>query len=92
LLITRHWRNRGIAEAILIANGREMSPDLARRTYDAFVHPKSGLYRDLALEVEGVRTVLALRSKFITPPKKLDDPMKYIDMELYRKAFGAAMR
>ncbi len=31
--------------------------------------------------------MLALRSKFGTPQKQLTDPMKYIDLDLYRKAF-----
>jgi ABC-type nitrate/sulfonate/bicarbonate transport system substrate-binding protein len=83
-------RNRQIAEAILIVHDAAMTPELARRTYEAFVDAKSGLYRNLALDMEGVRTVLRLRSKFITPPKTLEDPMKYIDLELYRKAFGAS--
>ena len=81
-------RNRQITEAILIANDVGMTPELARRTYDAFVDPKTGLYRNLALDMEGVRTVLALRSKFISPPKVLNDPMKYVDLDLYAKAFN----
>ena len=77
-----------IAEAILIANDVGMTPALARRTYDAFVDPKTGLYRNLALDMEGVRTVLALRSKVHFAPKVLNDPMKYVDLDLYAKAFN----
>lgn len=82
-------KNREIAEAILIANDRGMTPALARRTYDAFVNPKTGLYRSLAHDIEGIRTVLALRSKFSAPAQKLTDPMKYVDLDLHRKAFDA---
>jgi ABC-type nitrate/sulfonate/bicarbonate transport system substrate-binding protein len=83
-------KNRAIAEALLIANDAEMTPALARRTYDVFVDPKEGFFRDLALDVEGLRTLLRLRRKYATPAKPLDDPMKYIDLELFRKAFPGA--
>lgn len=87
-----HWifdaDNRESAEEILMANDSGLTPALARRTYDLFVDPEAGLFRDLALDIEGIRVVLGLRSKFSSPPKKLDDPMKYIDLDLYRKAFA----
>lgn len=89
-----HWifdaRNRESAEAILMANDSGLTPALARRTYDLFVDREAGLFRDLALDMEGIRVVLALRSKFGSPPKQLDDPTKYVDLDLYRKAFGEA--
>jgi len=31
--------------------------------------------------------VLELRNKFSTPPMNLTDPMKYVDLEIYQKAF-----
>jgi ABC-type nitrate/sulfonate/bicarbonate transport system substrate-binding protein len=80
-------KNREITEALLVAHDRGMTPALARRTYEVLTDPKDGLYRNLALNVEGMKTVLALRNKFSTPPMNLTDPMKYVDLELYRKAF-----
>ncbi len=80
-------KNREIAEALLVAHDRGMTPALARRTYEVLVDPKEGLYRNLALDIEGLRTVLVLRNKFSTPPMNLTEPMKYVDLELYRKAF-----
>lgn len=80
-------KNREIAEALLVAHDRGMTPVLARRTYEVLVDPKEGLYRNLALDIEGLRTVLTLRNKFSVPPMTLTDPMKYVDLELYRKAF-----
>jgi ABC-type nitrate/sulfonate/bicarbonate transport system substrate-binding protein len=80
-------KNREIAEAVLIANDPNMTPALARPTYQIFTTPKEGLFRDLALDIEGLRTVLVLRNKFSAPPMNLTDPMKYVDLELYRKAF-----
>lgn len=82
-------KNREIAEALLIAHDRGMTPALARATYDVLVDPKEGLYRNVALDIEGLRTVLALRNKFSSPPLNLTDPMKYVDLDLYRKAFPA---
>jgi ABC-type nitrate/sulfonate/bicarbonate transport system substrate-binding protein len=85
-------QNREIAEAVLVANDRDMTPALARKTYDMFVDKKGGLYRDLKVDVEGFKVVLALRTKYGEPKKDLSDPMKYIDLELYRKAFSDAPR
>jgi ABC-type nitrate/sulfonate/bicarbonate transport system substrate-binding protein len=82
-------RNREVCEALLIANDPGMTPALAKKTYDIFVDPKSGLFRNLALDMEGVKTVLDLRSKYGTPQKTLTDPMKYVDLSLYQKAFGS---
>ena len=81
-------RNREICEALLIANDPGMTPALAKKTYDIFVHPKSGLFRDLALDMEGVATALDLRSKYGVPQKTLTDPMKYVDLNWHQKAFG----
>ena len=80
--------NREVVEAILVANIRDMTPALARRSYDLLLAEKGGLARDLAPDVGGIRTVLALRSKFATPQKSLEDPLKYVDLAYYDKAFG----
>jgi ABC-type nitrate/sulfonate/bicarbonate transport system substrate-binding protein len=84
-------RNRPVAEALLVANDAGMTPALARRVYDAAVDPKAGLYRNLAIDMQGMKTVLALRSKYARPAKTLGDPAKYVDSDLYTKAFGTPM-
>ncbi len=81
-------RNREICEAVLIANDPGMTPALAKKTYDIFVDPKSGLFRNLALDMEGIKTVLELRSKYASPQKNLMDPMKYVDLKYYQQAFA----
>jgi hypothetical protein len=78
--------NREIAEALLVANVRDMTPALAKRSYDLLLAPKGGLIRDLALDLKGIETVLALRSKFGEPKKVLTDPLKYIDTSYAEKA------
>jgi ABC-type nitrate/sulfonate/bicarbonate transport system substrate-binding protein len=81
-------RNREVCEALLIANDPNMTPALAKKTYDIFVDAKSGLFRNLMIDIEGIRTVLALRGKYGTPQKIFTDPMKYVDLQYYEKAFG----
>lgn len=82
-------KNREVAEALLVANDRSMTPALARRAYDVLLHEKEGFFRDVAIDMEGMKVMLALRSKFSEPRMTLTDPMKYVDLELYRKAFPA---
>jgi ABC-type nitrate/sulfonate/bicarbonate transport system substrate-binding protein len=78
--------NREIVEALLVANIRDMTPALAKRSYDLLLAPKGGIARDAALDIEGIRTVLALRSKYGVPQKTLGDPAKYIDDSYWRAA------
>ena len=80
--------NREIVEAILIANVRDMTPALAKQSYDLLLADKGGLSRDLAPDLAGMRTVLRLRGKFGSPPKTLTDPMKYVDLSYREKALG----
>jgi ABC-type nitrate/sulfonate/bicarbonate transport system substrate-binding protein len=80
--------NREIAEALLVANLRDMTPALARQAYDILLAEKGGITRDIALDMNGIRTVLELRSKYGMPKKSLTDPTKYVDLTYYEKAFG----
>ena len=80
--------NREIAEMLLVANIRDMTPALAKQSYDLLVADKGGVTRDIALDIEGIRTVLVLRSRYGQPAKQLDDPMKYVDLSYYDQAFG----
>jgi ABC-type nitrate/sulfonate/bicarbonate transport system substrate-binding protein len=80
--------NRDIVEALLIANIRDMTPALAKRSYDLLLADKGGVTRDVALDMDGIRTVLELRSKYGAPKKTLTDPMKYVDLSYYEKAFA----
>jgi ABC-type nitrate/sulfonate/bicarbonate transport system substrate-binding protein len=80
--------NREIVEAILVAHQRDMTPALAKKAYDLLLADKGGITRDVALDLNGIRTVLELRSKYGTPKKTLTDPMKYVDLTYHEKAFG----
>ena len=75
-----------------LGNDRDMTPALAKKTYDLFVDKKTGLYRDLKIDMDGFTVVLGLRAKYGQPKRELGDPSKYVDLELYRKAFPDASR
>jgi ABC-type nitrate/sulfonate/bicarbonate transport system substrate-binding protein len=81
-------KNRDVVEALLIANIRDMTPALARQSYDLLLADRGGLARDLAPDAAGIRNVLGLRTKYGTPQKTLTDPMKYVDLGYYEKAFA----
>jgi ABC-type nitrate/sulfonate/bicarbonate transport system substrate-binding protein len=70
------YENREIATALLVANVRAMTPELARRSLDVFLDDKSGFYKDLRLDAKGMQTVLDLRSKFTGT--RLSDAGKYL--------------
>ena len=80
--------NREVVEALLVANQRDMTPALARQAYDLLLADKGGITRDAALDMNGIRTVLELRSKYGMPQKTLSDPAKYVDLSYYEKAFA----
>ena len=75
------------AEALLVAlAGRSMTPQLARQAADTLLDPKSGFIRDVAVNMQGVTTVLALRSKFTG--KLLGNAAKYVDPSYRDKALA----
>jgi ABC-type nitrate/sulfonate/bicarbonate transport system substrate-binding protein len=78
--------NRAEAQAILQKNVRGMTPELAAKTYDVLLAPAGGFAPDGALDVEGIRTVLKLRSKYGRPAKELTDPARYYDLSYYERA------
>jgi ABC-type nitrate/sulfonate/bicarbonate transport system substrate-binding protein len=70
------YENREIAEALLVANMRAMTPELARRSLDVFLDEKTGFFKDTRLDAKGMQTVLELRSKFTGT--RLTDPGRYL--------------
>jgi ABC-type nitrate/sulfonate/bicarbonate transport system substrate-binding protein len=79
---------RDLVEAMLVANIRDMTPALAKQSYDLLLADEGGIRRDVALDPDGIRTVLRLRSKYGMPRKLLTDPAPYIDLSYYDRAFG----
>lgn len=80
--------NKDEAIAILRKNITTMTPELAEQTYGVLLAPKGGLFKKAALDVAGIKTVLALRSQYGEPKKKLTNPAKYYDLSYYKKAMA----
>jgi len=77
--------NRDEAIAILL-NNVQMPPEIADRTYDELLDRKDGFFRNARVSMEGLRTVLVLRSRYADARKKLIDPFKYYDPSYYDAA------
>jgi ABC-type nitrate/sulfonate/bicarbonate transport system substrate-binding protein len=69
------YENRDIDEALLVEKV-PMTPPIAQQTLGILLDERSGFFRDVRLDPEGMKNVLALRSKF--GGVKLTDPRKYI--------------
>ncbi|MDE2583237.1 MAG: ABC transporter substrate-binding protein [Rhodospirillales bacterium] len=78
--------NRGVAAAILVAHLRSMTPPLAEQTLNILLAPKDGFIRNVTPDMDGVKLVLTLRTKYGTPHKVLDNPMKYLDLSYLNAA------
>jgi ABC-type nitrate/sulfonate/bicarbonate transport system substrate-binding protein len=81
--------NRGIAQALLVANLRDMTPALAARAADTLLAERGGLLRNLEIDPAALRTVLALRRKYGQPPRPLGEVDRYIDLSYRAKALAA---
>ncbi|MGZ5238612.1 MAG: ABC transporter substrate-binding protein [Caldimonas sp.] len=80
--------HRGVAEALLVANIRDMTPALAARAAETLLAERGGLLRDLEIDPAAMRTVLALRVKYGQPPRPLGDVERYVDMSYRAKALA----
>jgi ABC-type nitrate/sulfonate/bicarbonate transport system substrate-binding protein len=80
--------NHAEAIAILRKNITTMSPELAEKTSGVLLAPKNGLLRKGRIDMDGVKTVLKLRSEYGDPRKTLTDTAKYVDLSYYKQAMG----
>jgi ABC-type nitrate/sulfonate/bicarbonate transport system substrate-binding protein len=80
--------NRAGAEALLVENVPNMTPQVAAETCAVYLDPASGFERRARLNRTGIETVLALRSEYGVPRKSLTDPDAYVDLTWYRRATG----
>lgn len=80
--------NKAEALALLTRNMKNVSPELARTLYDMMLDPATGIDRKARLDIAGIKTVLALRSEYGEPQKKLGVPARYYDLSYYRQALG----
>jgi ABC-type nitrate/sulfonate/bicarbonate transport system substrate-binding protein len=78
--------NKDAAIALLQDHLPQMSAELAAKSYDILLDPKQGFDPKAAIDLEGVRRVLTLRSEYGQPRKPLADPVKYLDLTYYDRA------
>jgi ABC-type nitrate/sulfonate/bicarbonate transport system substrate-binding protein len=78
--------NRGEAIAIFQKNLPNASEQAAQTAYGILLSPTEGFQKKAAIDLEGVKTVLALRSKYGKPRKSLIDPSPYYDPSFYDEA------
>jgi ABC-type nitrate/sulfonate/bicarbonate transport system substrate-binding protein len=78
--------HRAAALALFLKNMANAGPDIAEASYRALLDPAEGFQKKARIDLEGVRTVLALRSKYGEPKKLLTDPAKYYDPSFYEAA------
>ena len=81
-------RNKADAIALYRQHIPAANEVAAGKAWDALVPGPEGFQKKAKLDMAGVATVLALRSEFGRPQKKLDDPAKYVDDLFYRRAMG----
>lgn len=78
--------NRDAAIAIFLKNLPNAGQPGAEASYRVLLNPAEGFLRNGLTDIEGIRTVLQLRSKYGEPRKQLTDPMRYYDEALYKAA------
>src|SRR6267143_1185080 len=79
-------RNRDEAVLIFRKNLPNVPEQGAQAAYGVLLAPSGGFQRKAQIDLEGVRTVLQLRSKYAEPKKSLTDPAKYYDASFYQAA------
>ena len=78
--------NRDEAIAIFLKNLPNATPQGALVAYGILLSPADGFQKKAKIDPEGVKTVLALRSKYAKPHKVLKDPAPYYDPSFYDAA------
>jgi hypothetical protein len=71
--------NKEEALAIFLPRMKGMERPAAEKSYAALTDPNGGIYRDLKINPEGLKTVMGLRSAYAEPKKPLSDPSRYVD-------------
>ncbi|MEO9163484.1 MAG: ABC transporter substrate-binding protein [Casimicrobiaceae bacterium] len=62
------------------------TPEAAQKAYELLLTTDDGIQRRGKIDIEGIRTVLKLRSVYGQPRRILDDPLKYVDESFYNEA------
>lgn len=83
-------KNRAEAVAIYRQHLPNLPQDAAWLHVDALLGEREGFTRGGMLDVQGMMTVLRIRSELGFPRKTLDDPARYVDDSYRRAALGLA--
>ena len=78
--------NKTEALAIFKAHLSGATDEIAARSYDVFLDPKTGFDPVAAIDVDGLRAVLDIREAYATPHKTLAEPAHYYDLSYYDAA------
>ena len=76
--------NRDAAEALLLSKMPEIQPAAAKPVMNSLLSPRSGLTPAAAILPEGMKRVLALRSRYGSGGRELTDIDKYLELSAYR--------
>jgi len=76
--------NREAAEALLLSKMPEIQPAAAKPVMASLLSPRSGLTPNADILPDGMRRVLALRSRYGTGGQNLMDIDKYLELSLFR--------
>lgn len=94
-LVALRWlyqkENAQAACAILMENVPNMTAELAAATYGLLIAAKGGFDPAAHLDIDGMKTVLALRSEYGRPQKKLGDYQEYIDPAYHYRAVARVL-
>ena len=66
----------------------EIKPPVAGAVMNSLLSPNSGLTPQGAILMDGVRAVLALRTRYGSGKAPLTDPSRYIDLKYYDEVLG----
>jgi ABC-type nitrate/sulfonate/bicarbonate transport system substrate-binding protein len=78
--------NREAAQALLLSKMPEIQPAAAKAVMDSLLSPRSGLTPNAEILPDGMKRVLALRSRYGAGGKNLTDIEKYLALSLLREA------
>jgi ABC-type nitrate/sulfonate/bicarbonate transport system substrate-binding protein len=81
--------NRAQAVALLM-DKQKLSQSIAERSYDLMVEPNFGFAKDAALDMAGLKNVLALRHE--VEGGTMSAPERYIDLSYYERALKRLAR
>ena len=81
-------KNKEEAIGIFLKNLPQANAQAAAIAYNVLLNPKEGFQKKAKIDMDGVKTVLDLRSKYGKAGVKLADPNRYYDPSFYDVAMG----